>query len=167
MADYNVLTQNPAQDAVNAFLKIERQSHKESLDCIEALKKIQTEIETLTNFISLLNTSEGKEIDITQYPDLLEKVTKLMPFAFKDGNPSHFDEHALEAKIKEAKGKYDTLIQCARDQVNNRNMQMSPETAQLDNLLKTLKEISDIMGRLLNSYNDSGKTMTRNQRPGA
>lgn len=166
MSDLNVLSQNPAQDAVHAYLKIEKQSHEESLSRIEALKKIQEEIKTLTDFISILNTHEGKAIDATQYPELFEKVTKLMPFAFKDGSPSHFDEHELEAKIKEAKGKYDTLIQCARDQVSNRNMQMSPETAQLDNILKTLKKISDIMGSLLNSYNESGKTMTRNQRAG-
>ena len=155
---------NPAADAVNAFLNIESASHAKSLTSIEALKEIQTEIQTLTDFIAILHTNEGKEIDLTQHTELFQKVTKLMPFAFKDGSPSHFDEHALETKIKEASGKYDTLIQCARDQVNNRNMKMGPETAQLDNLLKILKEISDIMGRLVNSYGESGKTMTRNQR---
>jgi hypothetical protein len=160
----DVLSYNPARDAASAFLKIEQDSHAKSMTRIEALKKIQTEIKTLTDFISLLHTNEGKDIDMTHHADLFEQVTKLMPFAFKGGEPGHFDEHALVEKIKEAKGKYDVLIQCARDQVNNRNMEMSPETAQLDNLLKTLKEISDIMGRLIDSYSKSGETMTKNQR---
>ena len=160
----SVLNQNPAYDAVKAFLAVEERNNAESLTQIDALKQIQAEIQSLTDLIALLQTNEGKQIDITQYPDLFQKVTKLMPFAFKDGNPAHFDEHELAKKIKEAKGHYDTLIQCARDQISNRNMKMSPETAQLDNLLKTLKEISEIMGKLVNSYNESGKTMSRNQR---
>ena len=155
---------NPARDAVHAFLNIESQNHAKSLTQIEALKQIQTEIQTMTDFIALLNTNEGKEIDVTQHTDLFKKVAELMPSALKNGVPNHFDEHALVDKLKEAKGSYDALIQCARDQVNNRNMKMGPETAQLDNLLKTLKEISDIMGKLVNSYTESGKTTTRNQR---
>lgn len=155
---------NPARDAVNAFLNIEAASHAKSLSQIEALKEIQNEITTMTDFIALLHTNEGKQIDVIQHADLFQKVAKLMPSALKNGEPTHFDEHALVEKIKEAKGSYDTLIQCARDQVSNRNMKMGPETAQLDNILKTLKEISDIMGRLVNSYNESGKTTTRNQR---
>ena len=160
----DVLFQNPARDAVDAFIRIEAESHVKSVERIEVLKEIQTEIQTITDFIALLHTNEGKEIDVTQHAELFKKVTELMPFALKNGEPGHYDEHALVDKLKEAKGKYDTLIQCARDQVNNRNMKMSPETAQLDNLLKTLKEISDIMGKIVNSYAESGKTMTRNQR---
>lgn len=160
----NVLHHDPARDAVNAFIKIEAGSHHKSVERIEALKEIQKEIKVITDFIALLQTNEGKKIDVTQHADLFAKVAELMPFALKGGEPGHFDEHALVDKLKEANGKYDTLIQCARDQVNNRNMKMGPETAQLDNLLKTLKEISDIMGRLVNSYADSGKNMVRNQR---
>ncbi|MFS8563007.1 MAG: hypothetical protein LVR00_01190 [Rhabdochlamydiaceae bacterium] len=160
----DILHHNPARDAVNAFIKIEAGSHNKSIDRITALKEIQTEIGVITDFIALLQTNEGKKIDVTKHSGLFAKVAELMPFALKGGEPGHFDEHALVNTIKEANGKYDTLVQCARDQVNNRNMKMGPETAQLDNLLKTLKEISDIMGRLVNSYADSGKNIVRNQR---